>query len=301
MPASLKARIAENNVLAASLWMVGMVVGTALMMTLVKLLAPRLHPVEILFFRALLAFPLVWLWARMTAPTSLHWPNRRWLMAARGVITTLALTAFYWGLFQGIDLAQANALIFTTPIFLTILGFLFFHEAVGLRRWAAVLAGFIGTIIVVQPDIDHIPPGALLILGSTLLWAVDAIMVKLLAQRNKAMTVVLAQTGVMLVLSLPAALFVWTTPTFAELVILTVTGLLATFAQYAVTRALTLAEMSVLSPIFYSQLLLTAALGYLVFDEVPGPTLWIGAGIILLATFDMVRTEAKRRVNASSP
>lgn len=294
-PVPNQASISTNPVIAASLWMLGMVVGTALMMTLVKILAPRLHPLEILFFRALLAFPLFWLWARVTAPHSLHWPRRPGLVATRGVFTTLALAAFYWGLFQGIDLAQANALIFTTPIFLTVLGYFVFKEKVTLRRWAAVLAGFIGTIIVVQPDVNHIPPGALLILGSTLFWAVDAIMVKILARANTAMTVVLAQTFIMLVLSAPAAAFVWVTPTPGELFLLTVTGLLATFAQYAVTRALSMAEMSVLSPIFYSQLLLTATLGYLVFDEVPTLSLWIGAAIILIATFDILRSEARAR------
>lgn len=290
-----------NPVVAASLWMLVMAVCTAVMMALVRILAANLHPLEILFFRALLTFPLVWLWARAAGPGESRWPKRPGLAALRGLFTTLALTAFYWGLASGTDLALATTLTFTVPIFLTILGFLFFKEQVGRRRWVAVLVGFFGTVIVIRPDAGSMDPGSLMILGAACFWAGDALMVKLLARVNGAVTIVLAQTFVMLVLSAPAALFVWQTPTGTELILLLVTGIFSTLAQYAFTRAVGLADMSVIAPVLYSQLLITAVLGYLLFDEVPGLALWLGAAIILAATFDMLRAEARARKSSGRP
>jgi drug/metabolite transporter (DMT)-like permease len=189
-------------------------------------------------------------------------------------------------------LAEATALSYTTPLFATLGAVLFLGEVVGKRRWWALFAGFVGTMIILRPGIETITLPALYAIGGAVFVATSALLVKVLSRTDSPDTIVLYMAVFSTPLSLIAALFVWVTPSLETLLWMTGIGLFSTLAHLAYTRSFAIADASVVLPYDYIRLLMVAALGFGVYGEVLDFWTWVGAGVIIGAAFYIARREA---------
>jgi len=208
-------------------------------------------------------------------------------------LTAMSLT--FWTLLL-LPLAEATTLGFSMPIFATILGALVLHEATGWRRWAAVLTGFIGVLIVTQPGSGHIPPlGIATGLGAAFGTACISILLRTIGKTEKGLTTVFWFST----LSLVPLGFVYSLSAKAHppLVwgLLLALGVIGGVAQIAMTRSLQLGDVSVVVPMDYTALLWATLFGALVFGTLPVTSTWIGAPMIVASGLYIVWREHVRR------
>jgi drug/metabolite transporter (DMT)-like permease len=274
-----------------ALYMVGSCAAFALMMALVRLVAADIHPFVAAFFRNLLGLGFMLPWLFQAGPGSLktgRWPVHV-LRATMGLAAMLSLfTAL-----SLLPLAEATALSFSAPLFATAGAALILGERVRLRRWTATAVGFVGTLIILRPGADIVEQGALIALAAAVFIAGAMLSIKSLSRTENPNAIVVIMGLLMTPASLVPALFFWTTPdalTFAWLLLM---GLSATIGQVLLTRAFATAEASAVLPFDFSRLIFVAALGYLMFGEVPDGWTWLGASLIVAATVYIARREAR--------
>ena len=196
-----------------------------------------------------------------------------------------------------LPLAEATIIGFTVPIFATVLGALVLREPTGSWRWGAVLAGFAGVLIVIQPGPDsHFPFwGAACGLLAAFLTANITILLRSIGRTEAALTTVFWFSVLSLVpLSVVYAL-VARPHEAAAWALLGAVGVAGGFGQMAMTNSLKLAPVSVVVPMDYSSLLWATLLGWLIFATLPAAATWAGAPVIVAAGLVIVWREARTR------
>jgi S-adenosylmethionine uptake transporter len=264
----------------------------ALMAGVIRLLAERLHPFEIAFFRNFFSLLFMAPWVLRTGLSGLRTSSIR-KYGLRGLTAIVAMLCWFYGLAM-MPLAEATALSFTAPIFASIGAILFLGERMGIRRWSAIVVGFAGAMIVLRPGLSAVSLPALVVLGGSAAVAGSIIMVKILS-RTEPTSLIVAYMGIYLVpMSLIPAMLVWTTPIGAEWLWLIAIGGVATIAQLATTSAYAVADATVILPFDYTRLLFAALIGFLAFDEVPDAWTWLGAAVIAASAIYIAHREAAR-------
>jgi drug/metabolite transporter (DMT)-like permease len=262
-----------------------------LMAIVIRIASKELHPFEIAFFRsffgALVALPLLAKGGLRTLRT-----DRLGFYVVRCAIGTASMLASFWAITH-LPLAQAIALSYSSPLFVTIGAVLFLGEVVRMRRWSAVVAGFIGVLVIVRPGTDGFTAASLVAVFSAAMTGIVTISIKFLSRSDPANTIVLLTTLLWVPLSLPAALMVWQWPQTDLWPWLVLTGALGTGGQYFWTHALRIADASTLAPFSYLQLLIVAALAWLLFGEDVDRYTALGAAIVIGTSLYIMRREAK--------
>ncbi len=220
----------------------------------------------------------------------------------RSVIGLASMLCGFWAVGH-LPLSQAVSLSYSAPLFVTIAAVLWLGETVRVRRWAAVLAGFAGVLVIVRPGAHAFEAGTLIAVLAAMLSAVVAIQIKQLTRIDGPDTVVFYTYVFWVPLSLVPALFVWEWPNAIGWLWLLATGVLGTIGQLLWTRALKLGEVSALTPISFTQLPLVVFLGWLLFDETLDRWTLLGAVIILAANAYIAHREAvlARRAATQAP
>jgi drug/metabolite transporter (DMT)-like permease len=260
------------------------------MAILIRYASKSLHPFEIAFFRsffgALATAPLVMRHGLRSLRT-----DRFWFYVMRCAIGTVGMLAGFWAIAH-LPLAQAIALSYSSPLFVTIGAVLFLGEIVRMRRWSAVVAGFIGVLVIVRPGTDGFTAASLVALLAAASTGTVTISIKFLSRSDPPDTIVLLTTWLWVPLSLPFALFVWQTPSNALWPLLIVIGMLGTLGQYVWTHALRLADASTLAPFSYLQLVIVSVFAWVLFDERLDHYTVLGAAIVIGASLYIARREA---------
>jgi len=274
---------------------IGMMIASACcfgaMAVVVRLVSTRLHPFEIAFFRSFFGALFALLLLRGRGWQTLR-TNRLGFYVMRCAIGTLSMLSAFWAIAH-LPLAQAIALSYSSPLFVTIGAVLFLGEVVRLRRWSAVLAGFIGVLVIVRPGTDGFTAASLVALFSAAMTGTVTISIKYLSRSDPADTIVLLTTLLWVPLSLPAALLVWQWPAADLWPWLVLAGALGTTGQYCWTHALKIADASTLAPFSYLQLLIVSVLAWTVFGETPDGCTALGAAIVIGASLYIARREAR--------
>lgn len=220
----------------------------------------------------------------------------------RSAIGLASMLCGFWAIGH-LPLSQAISLSYSTPLFVTIAAVLWLGEKVRIRRWAAVIAGFIGVLVIVRPGVEGFHAGSLVAVAAAMLSALVAIQIKQLTRIDGPDTVVFYTYVFWVPLSLVPALFVWVWPSAIGWLWLAATGVLGTIGQLFWTRALKLGEVSALTPISFTQLPLVVTLGWLLFGEVLDAWTVLGALIILGSNAYIAHREAvlARRAATTAP
>jgi drug/metabolite transporter (DMT)-like permease len=276
--------------LRGGLWMIFAGIFFTFLGVMIRMANKEVHVLEIIFFRYFFSLVIMIPWMMRTGLSGLRGKNIS-LLFARSISSYLGAMMWFASIIY-LPLAEATALGYTTPLFATLGAVLFLGEVVRKRRWLALTAGFVGTLIIIRPGIEALSLPALLAIGGALFIAVSALCVKVLNRTNSPDTIVLYMGMFSTPLSLGAALFVWTTPSFETLLWLFGIGLFSTIAHLAYTRSFAIADTSAVLPYDYVRLLMVAAVGFGVYGEIPDMWTWIGAGVIFGSTFYIARREA---------
>jgi drug/metabolite transporter (DMT)-like permease len=219
------------------------------------------------------------------------------MQLARGVFLVGSSILFVFGVSR-MPISQATSISFVAPMLITILSIPLLGEQVGIRRWAAVVVGLIGVLIVVRPGGGTLGAAALFSLGSAFCWAMALIITRKMATSERPTTTLLisATTGLLLLSLLLPFNFAWPTPFQAALTLLL--GSFASLGQWMVVLAHRQAPASALAPFSYGQLLWVSIGGYLVFAAIPDRWTVLGSAIIIasgLYTAHRERMRARQR------
>jgi drug/metabolite transporter (DMT)-like permease len=257
-----------------------------------------MHPFVVTFWRNLfgLVFMLPWL---VRHGLGILRTGRIWMFTLRSGISFVSMVAGFWSL-SLMPFAKAISMSFTAPLFATVLAATVLKERVRLRRWTATIAGFIGVLIVLQPETTGIGLGEALALFAACLSAVVSTIVKNLSRTESSQAIVTYMVLLLTPMSLVVALPVWSWPPAGWWLFMIGMGLAGTLGHLCWVRALGMAEVSLVVTYDYIRLLFAAAIGYFAFAELPGPHTWIGSAIIVGSGIYIARREAKLHQSAAA-
>ena len=204
----------------------------------------------------------------------------------------------FFGALREMKLADATAIGFSGSLFMAALSVPLLKERVGLRRWLAILFGFCGVLIIVQPGTSAFQFASLYVVMSALLYALMMIATRWLTRTETNVSMVFYHSLVSTVIGFAALPFVWVTPNLIEWSLFAVMGVFATIAHLAIAQAFRLAQVAIVGPFEYSTLLWATIIGYVVWQEVPGPNVWYGSVMLVLAGIYILYRETKLASNA---
>jgi len=190
-------------------------------------------------------------------------------------------------------LADVFGIAFSAPIFVTAFSVPLLGERVGIRRWSAVVVGFLGVLVMVRPDSGLFASASWIALFATVLYALGQIFVRDLTRTETTICIVFYVTLTTTVVSATAMPFVWVTPSPGDAALLAAVGILGGLAQLAFTRAFRLAPAAVVSPFDYTGLLYAGVIGYAVWGDVPTLTFLVGAAIVMASGLYILHRETR--------
>ena len=275
------------------LLMVASTVGFAAMHVLVRYVSAELHPFQIAFFRNAFGV-VVFLPLMLKTGLAVFHTRRLGLHGLRALLNVAAMLSFFTALTLT-PIAQVTALAFTAPVFAAVLSVILLRERVHVRRWTAILLGFLGTLVILRPGLHSIDLGSVLTLVAAVLWAATMIVIRVLGRSESSLTITAYMNVLLALLSVVPALLVWRTPSLEALAWLLLIGILGTLAQIALAQSLKEAEPGAVMPFDFLKLIWVAILGYLLFAELPDVFIWLGGAIIVLSTSYIAYRESQLR------
>jgi drug/metabolite transporter (DMT)-like permease len=284
-------KIFTPSVLAVLFMVLSGIFATS-MHCLIRFATEENHPFEVAFFRTIFVLLIFLPFVVKNGFKTLK-PNNVKLQSYRAIIGSVAMLCMFYGL-SITELAKATALMFTVPIFATILAIIFLKEVVGIRRWSAMLIGFFGALIVLRPDIE-LGFGPLLILCGSLMWSSSVLMAKKLTQTDSTLSITFWQAAGLIPATFILATQVWQWPNLDQLIMFLLIAIAGTLTHWFLNEALKRAEISALLPLDYLRLIWSVSLGLIFFNEIPPAGLWFGAALILGASTYIGVRQAKKK------
>jgi drug/metabolite transporter (DMT)-like permease len=266
---------------------------------LVKWIADVYDATQIIMIRSLVALPLIAiLLSRAGTWNKLKDVQQGWLVS-RVVFGAMSFVTFIQAL-KFLPLAETIAVTFAGPLFITALSVPLLGEKVGPRRWAAVVVGLVGVVIIMRPGANVFQPAALWALGSAALYALAAISTRKLAIRTPT-SVILAWVNFYVLIMMTTGVLIfdtWVTPTLFDMMFLVGIGLASTVGQYLGVEAYRRAQPSMLAPFDYTALVWGAILGFMIWGEIPSWSLAAGSVVLVASGLYILHRETVRSSRA---
>ena len=289
----------DINNMRGALWIIASCMGATAMSVVVRMLSNDLPTVQITFLRSALG---IWILVPVFLSTIFSSKpvrvgfSRPWLHLLRGALFVLATNCGFYAM-SALPLATATTLFFLAPIFATVFSAVFANESVGPRRWAAVVAAFVGAMIILRPGLIAVQPAMLAAVCSAFLFAVGLLITRPLSQADGAVSIMLSSSIIAgITMSLPAWYY-WAPLPPGGWWIVAVLVLSSSLRMISDVSAYSIADAGFLAPFAFLRLLFIAAAGWVFFHEgIDMPTL-LGAGVIVGSTVFIALREAqlKRR------
>lgn len=259
-----------------------------------KTLTERYAPVQIMFLRNLIALPVALAITLAMGGRSALRSHRPAAHLFRGILWIGAGLMFITSI-KYLGLAEATTLVFVAPLIITAISSLFLGEYVGWRRWSAVVAGFVGVIVVVRPESAAFQLVSLLPVATAFVYALLMVGARWVDPRDSVWTLMLYLTGFGVLLSGLITPFAWTEVRADDLWLFIGIAAVGTAGMTMVTQAFRLAPAVVIAPLEYTALLWAVAFGWLIWSEVPDLATFVGAAIIVLSgVFILFRENAAK-------
>ena len=268
-----------------------------LMGTCIKLLADRIPLFEVVFFRNFFAlFPVLFmLWKYNLKLSEINQYHLHLMRAAFGIC---AMTLFFLSL-RHVHLVEMQTLSFSSVFFISILSVFFLHEVIGKKRIIAIMFGFIGVVIILNPSTSIFSNYSLLPLIASLFLSFAVICLKKILITNNNFLSIFIFTLFCSIISLAFFNSSWVIPNTSDFILLALTGTFGFIAQVFLTKSYQLADASLLAPFEFSSLLWSYFIGYFLFNEVVSLRVYIGGLLVVLSVsyiFYRERTLKKRVV-----
>lgn len=283
-------------VMQGLLWMLASTASFSAMIIAVRYLSDTIPPFEQVFLRSVISLaiglPMVIRVWRQTAYTFRVNPIGG-LYAGRGFSTFVGVSAWFFAV-AALPLAEAVALHYTLPIIGLILSAIVLREQITRARWLAVVIGCTGVLIILRPGVEAIDIMALVVLLSAAGYASGDIFTKLLSRTEPTRLIVVNLNIYLIVFSaIPTALN-WRTPPASDIPMILVMGVTAWTAHMCLAQAMKRADASVIIPMEFVRLPITAFAAYIFFSEVPGVWTIVGAAVIFVGIWQLARKEGRR-------
>ena len=286
-------RYQSNNLLGIGLMILAMLLFVIMDALAKWLVSSQMSAIQLIAIRSWLILPLILLLLAARGELKdlkTRHPGRHLL---RGCCGFFAPMAFFTSL-KSLPLADATIIFFSSTFILTAASAIFLKERVGIHRWSAVVIGFIGVVIAMDPSGGGDLQAYLLVLVAAIIYAMIFVSGKHLSRSDSVISLVFSLhlgMGVMATLVLP---WVWVAVSLVEIAQLGLLTVVALFAHYLFTSAFARADVSALAPFEYTSLLWATTIGYLVWQDIPTREVWIGASIIIACGLYVVHRESLR-------
>lgn len=290
---SAAAATTPQAALRGIVWMIAATVFYAFTFVTIRELSRDFSVVELSFLRASMGMLVMLPWLARAGLAALR-TSRLGLYCVRAVTTYTGMVCWFHGL-ANVPLADATALLFTSPLFTVAFLAITLGERVGGRRLGAILLGFAGAMIVIRPGFSAMTWPVVALLYTTVAYGAVNAITRSLAMSEKANAVVFYQFALVVPVSAGPAAFDWITPGYGDLPLILAFGALSLISMQCFTRALGAAPAAVVMPVFYLQLPLVAAMAFVFYGEVPDIWVWVGGAVICFASYDIARGEVRPR------
>jgi len=258
-----------------------------------KALTAHYSPLQILFLRNVIALPFTVLIALIMGGRPALKTHRPLAHLLRGVLWVAATMLFFTS-FIYLGLAEATALIFVAPVFITVISALFLGERVHIRRWLAVFFGFLGVLVVIRPGGATFQAASLLPVATALVYALLMLSARWVDARESVWTLLVYLTGTAALISALIVPFVWVPVRIEDLWLFAAIAIFGTAGMTMMTQAFRLAPAVIVAPLDYTGLIWATLFGWLIWRESPDVTTFVGAAIIIASgAFTIFRQKAK--------
>jgi LPXTG-motif cell wall-anchored protein len=260
---------------------VGNLLLMALLSAAVRELVNREYPLsEVLLFRYLFASLFFWIILFSASGLPALATRRPLDHAIRSVSGVVSLGLLYFAITR-IPIADATALAYAAPIFITLLSIFLLGEVIGLRRWLAVFTGFVGVLLIARPEAGSWDIGVIAAAASALTGALVAIWLRKLSSSENPVSIGIYYNNLGSLVCLGWVLMSgWLTPRGDDLLLFLGFGLGCGMQQWLLTVSFRYAEASLLAPFEYLAMVFAAIVGFIFWGEIPVLTTWIGAAVI---------------------
>ncbi|MFT5446965.1 MAG: drug/metabolite transporter (DMT)-like permease [Gammaproteobacteria bacterium] len=288
-----------DDVRAGILWMLLTTLFFVSLDATAKFLVARYPVMEVVWARFIfhMLFVIIVLAPRLREHAS---ARRPWLQIGRSALILMTTVLFFFGV-KLLPLADASAIMFISPILLTVLAIPLLGEQVGPRRWAAVIVGFVGALIVVRPGMGVMGTGASLLLAAALCNALYQLATRKLRTMDAPLTTLL-YTGSLGAVALSFVMpMVWVTPELAHWPLFALMGAFGAAGHFALIKAFQRAPAAVVAPFSYVNLIWAIGFGFVLFGELPDPWTVLGASLIAGGGLYILHRERVKRVGSQDP
>ena len=273
--------------------MLGSVLTFATMDSIVKWLSADFPTYQIMFFRCSVALIPVSLFLYRAGGWEVLKTEQPGLHIARSTLGVCAMGCAFYGI-ANMPLAEAMAIFHSSPVLMTAVSVIMLSEKVGIRRWMAVLAGFIGMLLVVRPGSGLFTAGAMFMLSAAVLVAITSNVVRKLSRQDDPACITFYFTASTTVLTaVISLLWDWTQPEALDLLLLIAVGLLGGCGQYLMALSFKHAEVALVSPLKYLMIVFGGLFGYLIWSEVPDMLSIAGIAVIVASGIYTMQREAR--------
>lgn len=280
-------------------WVTASAVSYALMISIVREVAPGIHVFEIVFFRSLFGTMLMIPWAMRQGLGAFRTPKIG-LLALRGVGAFVASSCLFFAITL-MPLGEMMAISFTRPIFGSIAAIIFLGEVASGRRWTAIVVGFAGALIVIRPGLQVLNLGTIFVLVAITAQVMNIIIIKYVSRTTGPDTIALFHGIFIVPLALIPTLFVWTTPDFSQFIWLLGAGATSMLVQRTLMRGFAATDATLVMAFNFVRLPIAALAGFVFFSEIPEIWVWIGGAVIFASTVLLAQSENKaERTNEGS-
>ena len=198
-------------------------------------------------------------------------------------IINVPMMIFGFAALTYIPLEQIKAIGFLSPILVVILSVIFLGERIYLIRTFSLILGFIGTLIILRPGFIEINIGVYMVLASALLWSCVIIITKFMSKNDSAMTILTFQYTFVTLFTFPLAIIYWNSPSFISLIYTLLAAIVGTVLHLCINNAYKLSDLSIIQPVWFTQLVFASFLGFIIFGSLPDFFTWIGAILVFIS------------------
>lgn len=286
----------QNNLLGIMLMMMGMLLMAGMDTTAKWLVEANVSPVQVLAMRSWIIVPAILFALAMRNQLSLLKTTRPLAHGLRGGLGIFAPLPFFAAL-KYLPLADATVVFFSSSFILTAISAIFLREKVGIHRWSAVVIGFGGVVIAMNPEGEGQLSAYLLVLCAAFAYAGIQVSGKQLMRQDSIISVVFSfnlMIGISTTSMLP---WIWVPVSWDVVFVILLMSLLALSGHIALTAAFGKAQVSAIAPFEYTSLIWVVLLGYVLFEDIPSTQVWLGAAVVISCGLYMIYRESLHRRN----